>query len=90
MQRCITGCTNLYNNFIFLLDGNYDDGQLSKTQVYLGNESGTRFTHANGSLADLTQPLTAKACNGSAGIYLVITGPFNMPDYQGMETGGCR
>jgi hypothetical protein len=89
MQRCATVCTNVHNKFIFLLDMNNDNGYVSKTQVYMGDESGTHFAHADGSLADLTDSSIAKACSGPAGIYLVITGPFNMPDYKGTQTRGC-
>jgi hypothetical protein len=88
MQRC-DGCP-AYNKYIFHIDMNMDNGYLSRTHVYMGNESGKHFLHTDGTRSDLTDPAVAAACNGSAGIYLSITGPFSFQDYTGTQTSGCR
>jgi hypothetical protein len=86
MQHCATVCTPVYNKFIFLVDANSDNGQLSRTLVFMGNETGRHFTHSDGTHADLTDPAIALACN----VWLTIVGPFSIPDYQGTETSGCK
>jgi hypothetical protein len=92
MQRCASnGCQPIYNNFVFKLDGNSSGGRLTVTTVYMGYETGTHFTHSDGTAADLTDPAVAAICNSSRmGIYLQITGPFYIPDYKGTETNGCK
>ena len=92
MQRCgDVGCTSIYNNLVFKLDGNSSGGRPSVTAVYMGYETGTHFTHTDSTTADLTDPALAALCSGSGrGIYLSITGPFYIPDYKGSETNGCK
>ena len=88
-RRCDRGCVPIYNNYIFHIDRNDDGGQVGKIQVFMGDESGTGFTHSNGTHADLTDPAVAAVCDGRNRRYLSIVAPLHLAGYSGAEIRGC-
>jgi hypothetical protein len=75
------------NNFIFTIDPNSDDLMRSANHVYIGNESGTHFTHGS-TAADLTDPVIALHCS-PAEVYLSTTGSFNFSGYRAKSPNCC-
>jgi len=73
------------NDFIFTID------QAGGADVFMGGESGVRFTHSDGTAADLTDPSIANSCNAitHAPIYLSTIGPFNFADYKARNPNCC-
>ena len=51
-----------YNRYVFHLDTNSDDGLMSRTRVYMGDERGNHFTHPDGTRSDITDPSVTAAC----------------------------